>query len=90
MMTLKQLLIHRYDDLEQLWDQEPYNELYVEAVTIKEFMQDHQIEDFEIGLLSFKNFKLRQSKILNSIGLHNADQNSQKSWQPTKLAPQAA
>ena len=63
------LLDKQFDQIEALWEKDPYNEAVVYAFTIKEFMQDHQIRSLEEGIQSFKSFKLAQREELSTLGL---------------------
>lgn len=66
---VRQLLMQHYDQIEIIWDREPYDEVNVYALTIKEFMQAHQISDVDQGIERFIAFKAEQSNELSIVGL---------------------
>ncbi len=63
------LLDKQFDQIEAIWEKDPYNEAVVYAFTIKEFMKDHAIRSPEEGIQSFKAFKLAQREELSTLGL---------------------
>ncbi len=63
------LLDRQFDQIEAIWEKDPYNEVAVYAFTIKEFMQDHRIRSPEEGIQSFKAFKIAQREELSTLGL---------------------
>lgn len=66
---VRRLLTEAFDQLERLWDQNPYDVAIAYATTIKEFMADHQISDVGEGLTKFVAFKLEQVRALSGVGL---------------------
>lgn len=68
---VRRLLRQSLETLEQMWDENPYDEILVCAVTIKQFMADHDVADIDEGLRRFAAFKEEQSQKLADVGLGN-------------------
>lgn len=63
------LLRRTLAELETLFETSPYDETVAYAVTIKDFMIDHQIGNVEEGIARFWQFKQSQSESLARLGL---------------------
>lgn len=72
------LLTRRFDQIEEIWDRNPYDEVSVFALTIKEFMLDHQITLVDEGMMRFIEFKQEQTRSLSDVGLGAAGELSQE------------
>lgn len=66
---VRQLLKQDFEQIESIWDADPYNEVNVYALTIKEFMQTYEITDVDEGIDRFISFKAKQSNELSIVGL---------------------
>jgi len=66
---VSQLLKGRFDEIEAIWDTDPYNEVLVLALTIKEFMLAHRLHEVEQGIDRYLDFKQQQQRELAPLGL---------------------
>ncbi len=69
-VDVKQLLEEHFEHIEKIWDEDPYNEVHVFALTIKEFMLARGIDRVEEGIKQFIAFKNEQTEELTRLGLH--------------------
>ena len=87
---VQRLLSEQLEQLETLWDQDPYNEVNAIALTIKEFMGDNQISGVEQGIQRFIDFKREQSRRLAAVGLANDGDFTGRLPSSRRLEPQVA
>jgi len=87
---VRQLLKERFDVVEVIWDHDPYDEVNTFALTIKEFMSDHAIENVDEGIQRFIEFKREQTQSLAKVGLGTSTDFSTRLPSSPNLAPQAA
>jgi hypothetical protein len=66
---VSRLLTEHFDQIEAIWDQDPYDPVKVYAVTIKEFMTAHEIDAVDKGVRQFLAFKAQQQHKLTEVGL---------------------
>lgn len=67
------LLSEQFEQVEIIWDNDPYDEVNAFALTIKEFMRDRQIQQVDEGVRCFVEFKLEQTRQLAAVGLANGE-----------------
>jgi hypothetical protein len=66
---IERLLLDAFDQIESLWDRDPYNGALAYALTVKEFMTDRHIQSVEEGLRSFAALKQIQTRMLAELGI---------------------
>lgn len=84
---VSRLLSERFDEIEAIWDRDPYDPVNACAVTIKEFMTTHRIAAVDEGVRRFVAFKEQQRHELAKVGLgaeggETIDTNSQLALEP--------
>lgn len=89
-IEVERLLTERYEQIELIWDRDPYDEVNAIALTIKEFMRDHQIGEVDAGIRAFLAFKKEQSRALADVGLDAGGDFSARLPSSPRLATQAA
>jgi len=85
-VDVQNLLSERFEQVEVLWDQDPYNPVNAFALTIKEFMSDHQIQQVDEGIQRFVEFKQEQTQCLAAVGLGHSDSRLPSSQDLSPLA----
>jgi hypothetical protein len=86
---IHRLLSEQFDHIESIWDDDPYDAIKVYALTIKEFMYAHRIQDVEQGIASYLAFKQDQHRKLVALGLGSDDPEAAPST-PSRLALESA
>jgi hypothetical protein len=90
---IRRMMTEQFEHLEDLWEQTPYNEVLAYAITIKEFMNYHHIQQIENGIQLFKSFKEKQMQQLSLLGLAMELPLSRPTFSSsssTRLSPQTA